>query len=102
MANQRSYSPGDMVKNLLNQWGMVLSKEQFAKIRKLVKEGCKPGRHFAPGCCSNPDYIIQIPALFEDDTYDIMKAMNLKKPAEIPHEKRIQLQELLQGYTGNG
>jgi hypothetical protein len=102
MANHQSYPPGEMVKNLLNQWGIVLSKEQFSKIKRLVKEGRKPGRHFAPGCCSNPDYIIQIPVLFEDDTYDIMKAMNLKKPAENPHEKRTQLQELLHGYTGNG
>ena len=101
MANQRSHSPGDMVKNLSNQWGIVLSKEQYATIRTLIKEGRKPGRHFAPGCCHNPDYIIQIPVFFEDDTYDVMKAMNLRKSTEIPHGKRSLLERLLAGHTGN-
>ena len=99
MANQRSHAPGDMVKNLSNQWGLVLSKAQYSTIKALVKEGRKPGRHFAPGCCHNPDYIIQIPVLFEDDTYDVMKAMNLKRPADIPPEKRSRLEELLHRHT---
>ena len=99
MTNQRSYSPGDMVKNLLNQWGIVLSKEQYTKIRPLVREGRKPGRYFAPGCCSNPDYIIQIPVFFEDNTHDVMKAMNLKTSVEIPPQIKSRLEELIDEHT---
>ena len=100
MANRKSHAPGDMIKTFSNQWGIVLSREQYKKIMPHVKEGRRPGRHFAPGCCHNPDYIIQIPVLFEDDTYDVMKAMNLKRPADIPAEKKTRLDEILQRHTG--
>ncbi len=102
MANPRFHSPGDVVKDISGQWGIVLSNEQFAAIRSLVKEGLRPGRYFAPGCCRHPDYIIQIPVFFENDTYDVMKAMNLKKPVDVPPEKRTLLEELLSKHTGNG
>lgn len=73
----------------------MLSEEAFAKIEKRLKEGKRPGRYFAPGCCHRPDYVIQVPVLFEDGSYDVMRAMNIRKTENLPEAKRALLEGIL-------
>ena len=76
--------------------GLVLSPEDLAGARGQLKEGKKPGCFFAPGCCHHPDYIIQIPVLFEDGTYDVMRAMNLRANPNLSEEIRAGILALLE------
>lgn len=77
------------------QIGLVLSLEEFERASARFSEGGRPGHYFAPGCCANPDYVTQVPVLFEDGTYDVMKAMNIRKRKDVPEEKRNQIQEMI-------
>ena len=95
MERKRLFDSGDTVAAFTGQVGMVISEEVLAKIRSSLKEGKRPGHYFAPGCCHNPDYVIQIPVLFEDGTYDVMRAMNIKRAAGLPEEKRVYLQGIV-------
>jgi hypothetical protein len=88
MDRKRLFEPGDMVTTFTGQVGMVISRESLAEARNRYKEGGRPGRFFSPGCCQNPDYVLQVPVLFEDRTFDVMRAMNIKKTRDIPEEKR--------------
>lgn len=100
MERKRLFEAGDTVATFTGQAGMVISAEVFARIRKSLKEGKRPGRYFAPGCCHNPDYVIQIPVLFEDGTYDVMRAMNIKRTDGLPEEKMSSLKGLIDDQTG--
>ncbi len=100
MERKRLFEEGDTVTTFTGQAGMVISAEVFAKIRKSLKEGKRPGHYFAPGCCHNPDYVIQIPVLFEDGTYDVMRAMNIKKAPDLPEQKKSHLLKLIDDQTG--
>ncbi|MCP4667171.1 MAG: hypothetical protein GY849_12480 [Deltaproteobacteria bacterium] len=100
MDKKRVFEPGDMVKSFAGQVGMVVSGEEYAKIRRSLREGKRPGHYFAPGCCHNPDYITQIPVLFEDGKYDVMRPMNMRKAQDIPGEKRIYIQGLIHEQSG--
>jgi len=100
MERKRLFEAGDAVATFTGQAGIVVSAEVFAKIRNSLKEGKRPGHYFAPGCCHNPDYVIQIPVLFEDGTYDVMRAMNIKRTAGLPEEKRSYLLKLINNLTG--
>ena len=100
MERKRLFGAGDTVATFTGQAGMVISAEVFAKIRKSLKEGKKPGRYFAPGCCHNPDYVIQVPVLFEDGTYDVMRAMNIRRTAGLPEEKRSCIEDIINDQTG--
>ena len=77
------------------QIGLVLSLEEFERVKARLREGKRPGHHFAPGCCATPDYVTQVPVLFEDGMYDVMKAMNIRKSKGIQEKTRNQIQKML-------
>jgi hypothetical protein len=79
MESRRLYEPGDQVQDFTGVPGRVLSPEELSQVRSSLPEGKRPGHYFAPGCCANPDYVTQVPVLFEDGTYDIMRAMNIRR-----------------------
>ena len=95
MEKRRLFEPGQLVTSFLGEMGLVLSPESLAKVRKVFKEGGRPGRFFAPGCCQNPDYVTQVPVFFEDGTYDVMRAMNIRKKTNVPDEKWEELEKKL-------
>jgi hypothetical protein len=77
--NKRLFNPGEGVFDFQGQRGRVLSPEDYQQVKSRSPEGRRPGSFFAPGCCPTPDYLTQVPVFFEDGTYDVMKAMNLRK-----------------------
>ena len=79
MKEKRIFEPGDLVLSLTGEMGIVISKEKLSEVTARFKEGRRLGRFFSPGCCSNPDYITQVPVFFEDDTFNVMRSMNLKR-----------------------
>jgi hypothetical protein len=89
------FMPGDMVVTQSGQVGMVISKEILAWVRRKFKETKRPGHYFAPGCCSHPDFLTQIPVFFEDRTFDIMRPMSLKKKEDLPEEKKTAILDIL-------
>jgi hypothetical protein len=95
MEKRTMFDPGDGVNDLFGQAGLVLSLKVFEKVKSLYPEGKRPGRFFAPGCCPNPDYITQIPVIFEDGTYDVMRVMNLKRRPDLEPEKKDQLEQMI-------
>ncbi len=97
MQKRRAFEPGDTVKTFTGQVGMVVAPEVFSEIRGRLKEGRRPGRYFAPGCCLHPDYVVQVPVLFEEGTYDVMRAMNLRKTSGISPEMRTRIQQIVEG-----
>ena len=92
---KRLFEPGDKVSTFTGQMGIVISKEIYSNLRKRLKEGKRPGHYFAPGCCQNPDYVIQVPVLFEDATWDVMRAMNIKRAPNLPEEKISHIQSII-------
>jgi hypothetical protein len=90
---KRLFDPGDLVVSFTGELGCVLSLEGLRKAREQIKEGGRAGRFFAPGCCHNPDYVMQIPVFFEDGTYDVMRAMNLRRGGDVPGAKREALEK---------
>ena len=96
MEKKRLFDSGQMVIAFNGQAGMVMSREMYNRAQKALSEGKRAGRFFAPGCCHNPDYITQVPVLFEDGSYDVMRSMNIKKKPEIPEEKRLLIQGIIQ------
>lgn len=92
---KKAFEPGEIVLAFTGQAGVVLSKELFAEVSKRFREGKKPGHYFAPGCCYNLDYVTQVPVLFEDGTYDVMRAMNVRKAKEPMEEKKERIQALI-------
>ena len=95
LETKRIFNPGEGVKDLEGQRGLVLSPEEYQKVKPRYPEGRRPGSFFAPGCCPKPDYLTQVPVLFEDGTYDVMKAMNLRKDPDLAGEKKEPLQKML-------
>jgi hypothetical protein len=95
MQKKALFKPGDLVKSFTGHVGLVLSREVFERIKGKVSQGRKPGHFFAPGCCENIDYLVQVPVFFEDGTYDIMKSMNIKVIPRGLGEKKSKLQETL-------
>ena len=91
------FEPGDLVSSFTGDLGLVLSEETLKQVSTLCKEGNRPGRFFAPGCCQNPDYVKQVPVLFEDGTYDVMRAMNIRKKTDLPVAKREELEKMVTG-----
>jgi len=91
---KRTFKPGDMIKALTGQAGIVIAPEAFDDIRARYREGRKPGYFFAAGCCHKPDYIGQIPVLFEDGAWDVMRAMNIKRAPDLPDEKKARILKL--------
>jgi hypothetical protein len=93
--DRKLFEPGDLVASFTGQIGLVLSLEEFERAKAQFQEGRRPGHSFAPGCCANPDYVTQVPVLFEDGMYDVMKAMNVRKRKDIPEEKGNQIRSML-------
>jgi hypothetical protein len=94
-AMKRLFEPGDMVTSFAGQVGIVVSGEDFERVRVQFKEGKRPGHFFAPGCCQNPDYVTQVPVLFEDGTYDVMRAQNIRRETGAVGEAKETLMNLL-------
>jgi hypothetical protein len=40
--------------------------------------------------------VTQIPVFFEDGTFDVMRAMNIKKKSDLPEEKRAEIQKMME------
>jgi len=95
MERKKAFEPGEMITTFTGQAGMVISEEIYAKARSSMKEGRKPGHYFAPGCCQNPDYVIQIPVLFEDGKYDVMRAMHIRRAGDLPREKKELIRSII-------
>ena len=83
------------MESFAGQIGLVLSFEEFEQAKARFREGRRPGHYFAPGCCANPDYLTQVPVLFEDGIYDVMKSMNIRKRKDASEEKRDQIRRML-------
>jgi hypothetical protein len=99
MAKRRLFEAGDMVTTFTGQPGIVISEAVLAAAESRLKEGKRPGHYFAPGCCHHPDYVVQVPVLFEDDTYDVMRAMNIRRAPALTEEKKSRLQGLMNTLT---
>lgn len=100
METERAFEPGNMVSTFTRQVGMVLSRKDYGKIRDTLKEKKRPGHYFAPGCCTHPDYVIQVPVLFEDGTYDVMRSLNIKRIPDTPPEKKAHIQSIIDDLSG--
>ena len=100
MDKKKFFEPGDMVATFTGQVGMVISGEEFSALKNRLKEGRRPGRYFAPGCCQHPDYVIQVPVLFADGTWDVMRALNIKKSPNLPAEKKAHIQNIKKDQIG--
>ncbi len=100
MAKKRLFEGGETITTFTGQAGIVISEKAFEMIRSRMKEGRRPGHYFAPGCCHHPDYVIQVPVLFEDGTYDVMRAMNIKRDPDLPEERRSYLEGIINDQTG--
>ena len=100
MEKKKAFEPGDMITTYTGSPGMVISEEVYLKARKHLKEGKRPGYYFAPGCCQNPDYVIQVPVLFEDGMYDVMRAINIKRAPDLAEEKRALIQKIIDDQCG--
>jgi hypothetical protein len=95
LERKRLYEPMDLVTAINGQVGIVLSETGYAKAKEALKESRRAGSFFAPGCCANPDYITQVPVLFEDGTYDVMRSRNIRKVKEVSQDKRSRLESLM-------
>jgi hypothetical protein len=98
MEKKKAFQPGEKVLSFSGEAGIVISEDMYAKLRNRLKEGRRPGHYFAPGCCQNPDYITQIPVLFEDGAYDVMRPMNLKKASNLPEAKTAMIKAILDDH----
>jgi hypothetical protein len=94
--NRKAYEAGETIRSFTGQAGIVLSRDALAVAKDQLKEGRRPGHYFAPGCCHNPDYLIQVPVLFEDGTYDVMRSVNIKKTPNLSEEEKGHLLNLLE------
>ena len=95
MEMKRLFDPGQPVATFGGMTGLVMDQEMYGRARKTLPEGRKAGRYFAPGCCQRPDYVTQVPVLFEDGTWDVMRPMNIKKKSDIGEEKRKAIKRML-------
>ncbi len=97
MDRKRAFEPGELVSASTGQVGMVVAPEAVDALRTRFKEGRRPGSHFAPGCCHVLDYTTQVPVLFEDGTYNVMKGLGIRKVKEADGVKRQALERMMRG-----
>ena len=93
---KKLFDSGQMILAMNGSAGMVMGQKMYDRARENLPEGKKAGRYFAPGCCQHPDYITQVPVLFEDGTYDVMRSMNIKKKTDMAAEKNAAIQTIIQ------
>ncbi len=98
MQRRAFFAPGDLVKTFTGECGLVISRATLERMIGAIRQGRRPGYFFAQGCCENIDYLTQVPVFFEDGTYDIMKAMNIKKAAQGEVDKRVKLEAMLRDF----
>ena len=96
LSEKRLFEPGDWVTSFTGEAGIVISKAEMGEIARRFKEGSRPGRFFSPGCCPNPDYRTQVPVLFEDRTFNVMRSMNLKRSPDLPTKTKERLLKALE------
>jgi hypothetical protein len=99
MERRRLYEPMDLVAAINGQVGIVLSETGYVKAKEVLNESRRTGAYFAPGCCAHPDYVTQVPVLFEDGTYDVMRSLNIRKAREVSQEKRSRLDSLIRRHA---
>ena len=92
---KRLFEPGDVVTSFTGQVGLVVSMEDFENVKSRFREGRRPGHFFAPGCCHNPDYVTQVPVLFEDGSYDVMRAQNIRRQIDVAGEAKEKLMNVM-------
>lgn len=92
----RSFEPGDFVTSSSGEPGVVLAPRSLAEAARRLHKANRPGHFFAPGCCARPDYVTQVPVLFADGSYDIMRSTHLKKDRSPSEEIRSRLLKLLE------
>jgi len=97
---KKLFEPGQMVATFSGQAGMVISKRHLTILRKRWREGKRPGHAFTPGECHDPDYIQEVPVVFEDGTFDVMRATSLRRQAEGHDHERVKIQRRLDQLTG--
>jgi hypothetical protein len=95
MKTRRLFEPGDLVVSFTGDVGVVVSRDTLHDLRARFKEGNRPGHFFAPGCCQNPDYVTQVPVFFDDGTFDVMRAMNVRRRKDLPDAKRKDLESMM-------
>lgn len=98
MERRALFAPGDLVKTLIGEWGLVISRATVERMIGAIRQGRRPGHFFAQGCCENIDYLTQVPVFFEDGTYDIMKSMNIKKAGPGEVDKRGKLEAMVKDF----
>ncbi len=76
---KRLFEPGQGVEASNGDRGIVVSPEELVRARQLLREKRRPGSFFAQGCCPVPDYILKVPVVFLDRTFDIMRASSIKR-----------------------
>ncbi len=96
----RPFEPGDFVTSSSGESGLVLPSESLAQAARHLTRAGRPGHFFAPGCCIRPDYVTQVPVLFADGSYDVMRSTHLRKDRCPSNETRSRLLSLLETLRG--
>jgi hypothetical protein len=97
MERKRAYEPGDMVEAQGAIKGLVIAPNKVSEVRARFREGRRPGSHFAPGCCHVLDYTTQVPVLFEDGTYNVMRGLGIRRVKDEDLHKKVEIEALLRG-----
>ena len=91
---KHTFQPGEIVGVLTGETGIVLTWHEYNRVKKSLLEGRRPGHFFAPGRCASPDYLTQVPILFKDGTFDIMRSISMKRLETVEHDQKRFFEEL--------
>ncbi|NCP07704.1 MAG: hypothetical protein COZ70_04560 [Deltaproteobacteria bacterium CG_4_8_14_3_um_filter_51_11] len=97
MQRKRAFEPYDVVIASGGQVGIIVDFSELEGVKARFREGRRPGSHFAPGCCHVLDYTTQVPVLFEDGTYNVMRGLGIRKFKDADQVKRQALERMLTG-----
>ena len=82
---KRLFNYGDTIEHrVTKELGLILSPSDLKSVSKKLKHKKRVGSYFSPGCITKPDYITYVPVIFEDHTYDILRAQYIKKHDTCP------------------
>ena len=95
MPGKRVFAPGEWVATFRGEPGRILGPEGYRAAVQCLREGKRPGRYFAPGCCADPDYISRIPVVFPDGTYDVLRSLNLRRGAQPDPAQKQEVLDIL-------